>query len=109
MGTALMFSMPPAITTWLSPALMDAAASAIAFIPDAHTLLIVMAGVSLGMPARIIACLPGFWPWPAMSTLPIITSSTVMGMFPSGQFQYSCSTGASPLSWSGLGPSFARL
>ena len=46
-----MFSMPPATTASASPALMAWAAIVIAFIPEAQTLLTVMALVSSGSPA----------------------------------------------------------
>ena len=48
-------SIPPATTTSTSPARMSWSARAIAFNPERHTLLIVMAGISRGMPASIAA------------------------------------------------------
>ncbi|OQC73507.1 MAG: hypothetical protein BWX45_00439 [Deltaproteobacteria bacterium ADurb.Bin002] len=82
-----------------------------AFMPEAHTLLTVMAVVSLGRPARIIACRPTFCPWPAPMTLPIITSSTAISRRFASHLEYCCSTGqrpsflavsgASSLAWAG--------
>jgi hypothetical protein len=46
-----MFSKPPATTSWLSPALIDWAASITACNPDPHTLLIVWALSVSGSPA----------------------------------------------------------
>ena len=77
-----MLSMPPATTTSLSPVIMDCAPSIIAFIPDAHTLLIVVQATELGKPAKIAACLAGAWPTLACSTLPINTSVTSSGFTP---------------------------
>ncbi len=74
-GAMVMFSMPPARITSASPAVMAWAARCTAFIPEPQTLLIVMAGVSSGRPAAIQAWRAGFWPWPAWSTLPRMTSS----------------------------------
>ena len=51
-GTLVMFSMPPATMISASPALMTWAARAMAFMPEAQTLLMVMALVSSGRPAR---------------------------------------------------------
>ena len=50
-----MFSCPPAITISASPALMAWAARCVAFSPEPHTLLIVMAGIMSGSPALISA------------------------------------------------------
>ena len=40
-----MFSIPPATTIFASPVIIDCTAKETAFIPDAHTLLIVVHGV----------------------------------------------------------------
>ena len=72
-GAPVMDSMPPATTTSNSPARMSCAASAIASRPDRHTLLIVMDGTDIGMPAATAACRAGFCPAPAWSTWPMIT------------------------------------
>ena len=72
-GAPVMDSMPPAITTSNSPARMSCAASAIASSPDRHTLLIVIDGTDIGMPAATAACRAGFCPAPAWSTWPMIT------------------------------------
>ncbi|CAI8402472.1 MAG: Uncharacterised protein [Cryomorphaceae bacterium] len=54
-GTALIFSIPPATITSASPALMLCAAIMIAFIPEEHTLLMVVAGTFEEMPANMAA------------------------------------------------------
>jgi len=72
-GAFVMDSIPPATATSISPARISWSASAIAFRPDRHTLLIVMAGTSLGIPAPIAACRAVIWPAPACSTWPMIT------------------------------------
>ena len=76
-GAKLMFSMPPAMTTSASPALIACAASITDFNPDPHTLLMVTAATEGATPPKIIACRAGACPTPACSTLPRITSSTV--------------------------------
>src|SRR5512134_551367 len=81
-GAALMFSWPPAITTSESPLATDCAASITAFRPEPHTLLMVMAGIMSGRPALIAAWRAGFWPTPAVSTCPRITSDTWSGLSP---------------------------
>jgi hypothetical protein len=70
-----MFSMPPA--TWASacPSSMVDAAMFTAFRPDAHTLLMVVASMLVGRPAKMAACRAGACPTPAPSTLPIYTAS----------------------------------
>jgi hypothetical protein len=65
--------MPPATTTSTSPARINWSASAMALRPDRHTLLIVIAGTSWGMPASIAACRAVIWPVPAWRTCPMIT------------------------------------
>jgi len=54
-GAFVIDSMPPATAISISPARMSWSARAIAFRPERHTLLIVIAGVSLGSPALIAA------------------------------------------------------
>ena len=61
-------SMPPVTTTSCRPAAIISSASWTARIEDAHTLLIVSAGTSFGIPAAIAACRAGAWPTPAWST-----------------------------------------
>ena len=69
-----MLSIPPAtITSWLPTARLCAAIIT-AFIPEAHTLLIVVQGVEIGSPAPRVACLAGACPEPADTTLPMYTS-----------------------------------
>ena len=72
-GAFVIDSMPPATTTSNSPARMSWSASAIASMPDRHTLLIVSAGTSMPMPAFTAACRAVIWPAPAWSTCPMIT------------------------------------
>ena len=74
-----MFSIPPTTTIWLSPAKMDCVPNMIAFMPEAHTLLMVVQGTELGKPAPIAACLAGACPTPACKTFPINTSLTNAG------------------------------
>jgi hypothetical protein len=59
-------------TSW-RPALIIRSAISIARIDDAHTLLIVSAGTSLGIPAPIATCRAGACPTPAWSTCPMTT------------------------------------
>jgi hypothetical protein len=41
--------------------------------PDRHTLLMVVAGTVIGMPAFTAAWRAVIWPWPAWSTWPMNT------------------------------------
>ncbi len=75
-GALVMDSMPPARSTFASPALMACAASITALRPEPQTLLTVKAATETGSPALSAACRAGFCPTPACSTLPMITSST---------------------------------
>ena len=50
--------------------------------PEPHTWLMPQAGLSTGMPAAIDAWRAGFWPWPAVSTWPRMTSETSPGCTP---------------------------
>lgn len=52
------------------------------FIPDAQTLLTVVAGVQTGKPAPRADCLAGACPSPACITLPMYTSFTSSGGIP---------------------------
>ena len=61
-------SMPPPTPTSRSPARIAVSSRHVARIPDAHTLLIVSDGTSLGIPPLICAWRDGIWPWPAWST-----------------------------------------
>ncbi len=72
-GAPVIDSIPPATTTSNSPALISCAASAIASSPDRHTLLIVIDGTLIGIPAATAACRDGICPAPACSTWPMIT------------------------------------
>ena len=62
-----------------SPARIAWAASITALRPEPHTLLTVKAAMVSGRPALSAACRAGFWPTPACSTLPMMTSSTRPG------------------------------
>ena len=77
-----MFSIPPATTISASPALIRSAAILTQLRPDPQTTLRVTAGVSIGSPALIEACLATFCPRPAWITQPIRTSSTCSGLTP---------------------------
>src|SRR5687767_7895876 len=81
-GEALMFSWPPATTTSESPLAIACAPSMAAFRPEPQTLLMVMAGTMSGSPAQIAAWRAGFWPTPAASTWPMMTSETWSGATP---------------------------
>ena len=69
-------SMPPATITSWSPARIIASAISTARMLDAHTLLIVSAGTSIGSPAPTAACRAGAWPAPPWSTWPMMAYST---------------------------------
>jgi len=73
-GDRLMFSWPPAITISASPSRIACAASITAFSPEPQTLLMVIAGTPWPSPPLITAWRAGFWPVPACSTWPRITS-----------------------------------
>src|SRR4029453_9408006 len=77
-----MDSMPPATTTSNSPARINWSARAMASMPDRHTLLIVSAGVVIGMPAATAAWRAVICPVPACSTCPMITYCTWSGATP---------------------------
>src|SRR5256714_15482617 len=65
-------SIPPVTTISASPARIIESAISIARIDDAHTLLIVSAGVSLGGPPPIAAWRAGACPAPPCSTCPLM-------------------------------------
>ena len=75
-GAPFIDSMPPAMTSSASPARISEAASMMAFSPEPHTRLIVVALVVSGRPAWSAAWRAGAWPLPACRTWPIRTSST---------------------------------
>ena len=75
----LIFSIPPATTISASPHIIACAPNITDFIPEAHTLFIVVQATSLDKPAKIAACLAGACPTPACTTLPIYTSFTKAG------------------------------
>src|SRR5918992_2106859 len=72
-------SMPPATATCRSPARTAWSTIPAERSPEAHTLLTVSEGTSLGMPALICAWRLGICPWPAWSTCPNTTFSTCSG------------------------------
>ncbi len=74
-----MLSMPPETTSSAEPALMMSWASMVAFMPEPHTLLMVVAPVASGSLAPRAAWRAGAWPWPAGSTQPMNTSSIRSG------------------------------
>jgi len=74
-----MFSMPPATALSTSPSMISAAALAIAWAPEPHTRLTVMAGTSTGRPPPIAAWRAGFILLPAWITLPMTTVPTAAG------------------------------
>ena len=76
-GTELMLSIPPDRIQLACPDLIKEAAKLTAFIPEAQTLLIVVAGIEVGRPARRIACVAGACPHPADKTWPKSTSSII--------------------------------
>ena len=53
---------------------MFCAAKTTAFMPEAHTLLIVIASTEEGRPANMLACRAGAWPMLPWRTLPMYTS-----------------------------------
>ena len=71
-----MLSMPPAATTSASPSRIWSKPIITALRPEEQTLLTVVAGVRSLKPAFRVACLAGACPTPALSTLPMTTSST---------------------------------
>src|SRR5512139_962811 len=74
--------MPPATMTSFVPAASRSCASIAAFIAEPHILLMVVQPAASGSPALSEAWRVGAWPWPAGSTLPMITSSTSAGAMP---------------------------
>ena len=78
----LMLSWPPAMTMFAAPDWICWAPSATARSPEPQTWLMLHAGLSTGMPAAMDACRAGFWPWPAVSTWPSMTSETSPGCRP---------------------------
>jgi len=69
-----MDSSPPATAIAASPVRSWSAAIMMAFMPEPHILLMVVAGMFTGMPAPIAAWRAGAWPRPAGSTHPMMTS-----------------------------------
>src|SRR5688500_5466015 len=109
-----MDSMPPAMTTVADPALIRSWPSMIAFMPEPHTLLMVVAPAASGMPAARDAWRAGAWPRLAGSTQPMMTSDTAAAGTPD------CSSAAAmaaapsvgvgtPLNWPRNEPMAVRL
>ena len=69
-----MLSIPPAIIVSALPACIRSFASMIDFMPEPHTLLMVVAPQESGIPEFLIACLAGACLRPAPTTFPKITS-----------------------------------
>ena len=73
-ATTLSGTAPPVseeLSPGASPARIIRAASVTATSPDRHTLFKLMAGTVMGSPAATAACLAGFCPPPACTTLPM--------------------------------------
>src|SRR5690348_13904007 len=81
-GALVMDSMPPATTMLAEPALIRSCPSMIAFMPEPHTLLMVVQPVETGRPAPSAAWRAGAWPRFAGSTQPMKTSETSVGAIP---------------------------
>ena len=77
-----MDSMPPAIITSLVPASSRSLASMVAFMPEPHILLTVVQPADSARPPPRAAWRAGAWPWPAGSTQPKMTSSTLSAAMP---------------------------
>src|SRR6185436_4303092 len=113
-GAFVIDSMPPATTTVAEPALIRSWPSMIAFMPDPHTLLIVVQPTDFGMPAASEAWRAGAWPRLAGSTQPMMTSETSAPATPD------CSSAAliavapsvvvgTPVNWPSMEPIAVRL
>lgn len=74
-----MHSKPPATTTSLYPKPILYDPNTIVFMPEAQTLLTLMQGTLIGIPAPREAYLAGLCPNPEGQTIPKITSSTYLG------------------------------
>src|SRR4051812_33050044 len=81
-GQLLIDSIPPATATSMSPVAMPCAANITAFSPEPQTLLIVKAATVSGSPPFRAAWRAGFCPSPALTTLPMMHSSTSAGSIP---------------------------
>src|SRR5690348_5086061 len=81
-GALVIDSMPPATTTAAEPALIRSWPSMIAFMPEPHTLLMVVQPTAGGRPAPSEAWRAGAWPRLAVSTQPMMTSLTSAGDTP---------------------------
>ena len=78
----LMLSWPPAMMISASPHLIACAARWVAFRPEPQTLPTTNAGTPFGKPDLMTAWRAGFWPAPAVSTWPRMTSLIVSGATP---------------------------
>src|SRR4029453_2133535 len=74
--------MPPATTMSTSPVAIPCAASMTAFRPDPQTLLMFSAATWSARPPPSAAWRAGFCPTPALTTLPMMHSSTIAGSMP---------------------------
>src|SRR5690606_17995132 len=104
----------PATTTVADPALIRSWPNMIAFMPEPHTLLMVVAPAEVGSPAASAAWRAGAWPRLAGSTQPMMTSDTSWAGMPD------CSSAAAmavaprvgvgtPLNWPRKEPMAVRL
>ena len=70
-----MHSKPPTTTTLFTPDAIECTPCIILFIPEEQALFVVLADMFTGSPAATQAYFPGYYPSPALRTLPKITSS----------------------------------
>ena len=113
-GALVIDSMPPATTTVAEPALIRSLPSMIAFMPEPHTLLIVVQPVPAGRSAPSDAWRAGAWPRLAGSTQPMITSLTSAGATPdwpsAARMAVAPSSGVgTPVNWPRKEPMAVRL
>src|SRR5690348_16766867 len=113
-GALVIDSMPPATTTAAEPALIRSCPSMIAFMPEPHTLLMVVQPTAGGRPAPSDAWRAGAWPRLAVSTQPMITSLTSDGATPdcssAARIAVAPSVGVgTPVNWPRKEPMAVRL
>src|ERR1700754_3795017 len=113
-GALVIDSMPPATMTFAEPALMRSCASMIAFMPDPHTLLMVVQPVAFGNPAASAAWRAGAWPRLAGSTQPMMTSETSSAFTPDWSSAALMAVAPSvvvgtPVNWPSMEPMAVRL
>ncbi|ODN72620.1 hypothetical protein A6302_00113 [Methylobrevis pamukkalensis] len=96
-GAIDMLSWPPATMIEASPLAICCMPRATARRPEPQSWLSPKAVASIGTPALIAAWRAGFWPWPATSTCPRITSSTSAASTPA--LSRTARITAAPRSW----------